>query len=93
MKILSAELNKIPTIGKGEELAGYYEVEIYGLLGKLERHEYAVAHFGTFQRTQNRTVLYSATVWQENGKIYHNYDAEFADDLIALKKGNVALLN
>jgi len=80
MHIRRAELKKIET---DSDLAGYYEVEIYGLLSKLKGCNFAIAHFGTFERI-DRAILYTATVWQEEGEIFHCFDSEFADDLEAL---------
>jgi hypothetical protein len=88
MKILSEELIIINENAK-DDLLGYFQVEIYGLLKHLKAH-FAVAHFGTFERTGHRTVLYSATVWTErDGQVAHCYDSEFSDDLRALLRGNV----
>lgn len=90
--IRSVELRVTDPAAK-DDLLGYYEVELYGLLGKM-RDRYAYAHFGTFERTDDRSVLYSATVWTDrNGEIFHDYDSEFADDLRALMVGNVEHLH
>ena len=70
-------------------LLGYFEVEFYGLRGKMKKN-WARPHYGLFQKTDNRTILYSATVWtDETGEIFHSYEDEFIDDLSALKCGNV----
>lgn len=72
-----------------DDIAGFFEVEFYGLLHKMEK-SWARPHFGLFQKTKNRTILYSATVWtDESGEIYHSYEDEFNDDLTALQCGNV----
>jgi len=84
--------SRLTQTGRTDGLAGYYEVEIYGLLSKLEGHDYAVAHFGTFKRG-NRVMEYSATVWADNGEVFHDYDSEFCDDLQALLLGNVQFLD
>jgi len=89
MNIRKAELKRVE--GK-DGLVGYYEVEVYGLLSKLKGHALAVAHFGTFERI-DRALLYTATVWADDGEIYHDFDSEFCDDLAALERGNVELLN
>lgn len=91
-KIRSAEL-EIVNPNAIDDLIGYYKVEIYGLLNKM-RAQFACAHFGTFERIGHRSILYSATVWTErDGTIAHDYDSEFADDLKALKTGNVDHFN
>ena len=90
MHIRRAELQAIES--DQSDLIGYYEVEIYGLLSTLNGHDLAVAHFGTFERIP-RAILYSATVWAEDGEIFHDFDSEFCDDLRALTDGNVTLLD
>lgn len=52
--------------------------------------EMVMAHFGSFEKTGNGTVLYSATIEREaDGTILHDYESEYADDYRALKAGNV----
>lgn len=76
------------------DLIGYLEIELYGLLHCLNGKQFGQAIFGTFERTNNRTLLYTATVWtDETGEIYHNYDSEFEDDLNALRRGHVEVFN
>jgi len=62
------------------ELIGYYTVEMINCLRQMKGFKYAQADFGTFERSGN-TVTYTATVWAENGIIYHPYHSEFLDDL------------
>ncbi len=78
-----------PIKGDIDTLIGYFEVEFYGLIHKMKK-QVARPHYGLFEKTGNRTILYSATVWvDQSGKIYHSYEDEFIDDLTALKEGNV----
>ena len=75
--------------GIKDGLLGYYEVEIYGLKSKLNGKHFAQAHFGHFRETNERSILYSATVYTDkNGDVCHNYQSEFLDDLNFLKSGN-----
>jgi hypothetical protein len=87
VKILHNEL-RVANPDEEDGLYGHFEVEIYGLLSRLKGHHYGYAHFGCFENTGNRTLLYSATVYRENGSICHPYESEFEDDFIALKNGN-----
>lgn len=90
MRVTSAELEITNETG---EFAGYYKATVYGLLSQLHGKDIALAHFGSFKR-KGRYLEYSATVWRDRtGEIFHNYDSEFCDDLIALKTGNVELWN
>jgi hypothetical protein len=91
LKIRSERLRVTNETNNG--LLGYYEIEIYGLLSRLKGRHYAQAHYGHFENTGNRTLLYSATVYVECGEIYHNYKSEFEDDLDALLAGNVDLFD
>lgn len=78
-----------PIEGDVDTLIGYFEVEFYGLLHKMEKQT-ARPHYGLFEKTGNRTILYSATVWtDQSGEIYHSYEDEFIDDITALEEGNV----
>lgn len=67
-----------------EELVGYYQVLLRGLCQHMTE-DIMTAHFGTFERAGRGLVEYSATVWAENGAIFHNYHSEFVDDLIWLQ--------
>lgn len=81
------------SFGRGRDvLVGYFEVELRGLLQHMPA-DFALASFGTFERTDHSTVIYSATVWADHGVIYHDYHSEFLDDLADLQAGRVRPIN
>jgi hypothetical protein len=85
-EIRSAELVVTNEEAGRDELLGYYEVEIYGLKSRLHGKNFAQANFGSFEATDDRSILYSATVYAgDNGHSYHDYDSEFCDDLAMLE--------
>lgn len=63
-----------------DELVGYYVVRMRGLCQHMAS-DAVTAIFGSFEKVGRGLVEYSATVWQENGEIYHPYHSEFLDDL------------
>lgn len=74
------------------ELVGYYTVEMLNCLRKMHGYKFAQAIFGTFERSGN-TVTYTATVWAEDGTIYHPYHSEFLDDLNRFKAETCTYFN
>jgi hypothetical protein len=89
MKIIGDELIITNRGAKDNELLGYFEVEMYGIAKHMRNNE-VQAIFGSFRKTGNRTVLYSATVWADkDGQPGHSYESEFEDDLIALRVGRL----
>jgi len=79
--------------GAVDALLGYVVADITGALRLMHGYQLATAIFGTFERVDNR-VRYTATVWtDENGTICHNYDSEFADDLICFRNGQCVYEN
>lgn len=65
------------------------EIETRGDLQYMPA-ECVMAIYGSFEKTGNGTVLYSATIEREaDGTILHNYDSEYADDYRALVAGRV----
>jgi len=74
-------------------LLGYLVVEMRGLRKYMPKNV-ANAIYGSFEKTDDGTVLYSATVFTDymaNGcgiGIMHYPDSEFLDDLNWLKKGH-----
>ena len=70
-----------------------FEIETRGDLRYLPPHiQMVFAQYGTFERTDCSTLLYSATIERENGQIIHNYESEYVDDYTALKNSNVLAL-
>lgn len=49
------------------------------------------AIFGQFKNEGN-AIIYTATLSYEDGKLIHNPNSEFLDDMVALKNGNVEVL-
>lgn len=72
------------TAPEGDDLAGYYIVVMRGLCQHMTS-DAMTAIFGTFERAGRGLVEYSATVWAENGEIFHDYHSEFLDDLAWLQ--------
>lgn len=56
-----------------------------------ETAELVSAIFGQFKKEGN-TITYTATLSYENGKLIHNPDSEFLDDMAALENGNVEVV-
>lgn len=82
-KIISYEI----VTGAQEEV----EIETTGDLQYMPRDaEMVMATYGTFERTGNGTLLYSAGIARESdGRLSHDYDTEYGDDLSSLKAGTV----
>jgi hypothetical protein len=81
----------------GIEWWGYQEllvVETYGDLKYMPRNAQMVwAIYGCFERTNQKTLLYTATILRErSGEIGHCPDSEYLDDYYALKAGNIEIL-
>ncbi len=70
------------------------EIETTGDLKYMPRNaKLVLATYGTYQRTANGTLLYSAGIARENdGSLSHDYDTEYADDLRSLKAGRVQIV-
>lgn len=69
---------------EGDDLAGYYVVVMRGLCQHMTS-DAVPAIFGSFEKVGRGLVEYSATVWTENGEIFHDYHSEFLDDLAYLQ--------
>lgn len=67
-----------------DELVAYYIVQLRGLCQHM-KGDATQAIFGTFERVGRGLVEYSATVWAEDGEIFHDYHSEFLDDLAYLQ--------
>jgi hypothetical protein len=77
-----------------------FEAETYGELRLLPRNaEKVFAIFGVFERTGNGTLLYTSAVlddWQNDYRderhLLNSMDSEYLDDLVALRTGNVEIV-
>lgn len=68
-----------------DELVAYYIVRLRGLCQHMNG-DVAPAIFGSFERIGRGLVEYSATVWADDGKIFHPYHSEFLDDLAYIQE-------
>jgi hypothetical protein len=74
-----------------------FECETWGELGLMPRRaDVVMAIFGTFERTEERTLLYSNVVCEQDGasdnEILHSYDSMYLDDLARLRTGQVEVV-
>jgi len=70
------------------------EIETTGDLKYMPRNaQLVMATYGTYERTGNGTLLYSAGIAREkDGSLSHDYDTEYGDDLVSLKNGRIQVL-
>ena len=55
--------------------------------------DHVLAEFGAFEKSGSGRVVYTAALFYDtDGKLLHNWYSEYADDLNALRKGNVEIL-
>ena len=75
--------------GAKDDMVGYYNVITKGHMdGKAGN--IGLASFGTFEKINDTWVLYTATLWSDDdGKIYHCYESEYADDLAYLRDNSL----
>lgn len=72
------------------ETFGIVRYTIRGINRKVAKDTITMAIFGSFERVGDH-VEYTATLIADRGQIAHSYDSELADDLIALRAGNVEI--
>ncbi len=75
----------------------YFEIETWGQLKFMPQKALSViAHFGSFSRTTEGTLLYQDFVIRDENEseaeLLNGYDSMYLDDLNALKSGNVEIV-